>query len=300
MRIITGKLRGRKLKSPKNFDIRPTSDRVKEAVFSILDPFMSENAVLVDLFCGTGNLGLEAISRGAKTVYFSDSSRESIALAKENIITCGVSDQAVILAGDFKQNINRIGEKVDIVLLDPPYSSGFLLQSLQAIDEFNILKDDGIVLCEHSSKENLPENIGSLHFFKTRRYGSMSVTLYQKMKEEKAVLACEMSGHIFFADKYFGYDDAIYSTLRVLEIIDNYKESKGNSFKIDQLLENLPELVSTPEIRTNSTDDNKFKIIDKIANEINNYREKLEIKDIVTIDGLRIIFEDGFALVRAS
>ena len=184
MRIITGKLRGRKLKSPKNFDIRPTSDRVKEAIFSILNPFMNENSVVADLFCGTGNLGLEAISRGAKTVYFSDSSRESIALAKENILACGVSDQAIILAGDFKQNLKKIGEKVDIILLDPPYSSGLLLQSLQAIDELNILNDDGVVLCEHASKENLPESIGGLQFFKIRKYGSVSVTLYQKMKEE--------------------------------------------------------------------------------------------------------------------
>lgn len=122
----------------------------------------------------------------------------------------------------------------------------------------------------------------------------------QKMKEEKAVLACEMSGHVFFADKYFGYDDAIYSTLRILEIIDAYKDSIGESFKIDQLLENLPELVSTPEIRIKSTDEMKFKIIDNIEKVILKDKDKLEVKDIVTIDGLRIIFNDGFALVRAS
>lgn len=185
MRIITGKLRGRKLKTPKNFDIRPTSDRVKEAIFSILNPYMSENTIVADLFCGTGNLGLEAISRGAKTVYFSDVSRESIALAKENIIACGVSDQAVVLTGDFKQNIKRIGEEVDIIFLDPPYSSGLLLQSLQVIAETDILKEDGIILCEHSSREQLPEFVGNLQLLKIRKYGSVSVTLYIKTKEEK-------------------------------------------------------------------------------------------------------------------
>lgn len=183
MRIITGKLKGRKLKTPKNFDIRPTSDRVKEAIFSILDPYIHEDTVIVDLFCGTGNLGLEALSRGAKTVYFSDASRESIALAKENITDFGVLDQSVILAGDFKQNLKRISEKADIILLDPPYSSGLLLKSLQTVAFSEVLKKDGIVLCEHSSREILPEEIGQLNFLKTRRYGAKSVTLYQKMKE---------------------------------------------------------------------------------------------------------------------
>ena len=183
MRIITGKLRGRKLKPPKNFDIRPTSDRVKEAIFSILDPYINENTIVADLFCGTGNLGLEALSRGAKRVYFSDVSRESIALAKENIIACDIGDQAVILAGDFKQNIRRISESVDIMLLDPPYSSRLLLQSLQTISESDVLKEEGIILCEHSSKEQLPEDVGNLHFLKIRKYGSVSVTLYQKTKE---------------------------------------------------------------------------------------------------------------------
>lgn len=185
MRIITGKLKGRKLKTPRSFDIRPTSDRVKEAIFSILDPYIHEDTVIVDLFCGTGNLGLEALSRGAKMVYFSDSSRESIALAKENIRDFGVVDQAVILAGDFKQNIKRISGKVDIILLDPPYASGLLLKALQVVAASEVLKEDGIVLCEHTSREAIPEEIGNLNFLKTRKYGSKSVTLYRKMKEEK-------------------------------------------------------------------------------------------------------------------
>lgn len=184
MRIITGKLKGRKLKTPKSYDIRPTSDRVKEAIFSILDPYIHEDTVIVDLFCGTGNMGLEALSRGAKKVYFSDTSRESILLTKENITYCGVLDQAIIFSGDFKQNIKRIQEKIDIFILDPPYSAGLMLQSLQRIAASEALKDEGIVLCEHTSREALPESVGSLYFLKTRRYGSKSVTLYQKMKED--------------------------------------------------------------------------------------------------------------------
>lgn len=122
----------------------------------------------------------------------------------------------------------------------------------------------------------------------------------QKLKEENALLACEMSGHVFFADKYFGFDDAIYATLRVLEIIDKYKHQRGSNFCIDELLNDLPNVVSTPEIRTKSSDENKFKIIENIAKDVDKYKIDYSIKDIITIDGLRIIFEDGFALVRAS
>ncbi|MEW5821062.1 MAG: phosphomannomutase/phosphoglucomutase [Cyanobacteriota bacterium] len=122
----------------------------------------------------------------------------------------------------------------------------------------------------------------------------------QKLKEENALLACEMSGHVFFADKYFGYDDAIYATLRVLEIIDKYKHSRGRSFEIDDLLQDLPKVVTTPEIRVESRDEAKFQVIENIEKDIANYQGELEIKDIITIDGLRIVFKDGFALVRAS
>ena len=122
----------------------------------------------------------------------------------------------------------------------------------------------------------------------------------QKLKEEKALLACEMSGHVFFADKYFGYDDAIYATLRVLEIIDKYKHQRGSNFQIDDLLQDLPVVVSTPEIRIESNDDTKFQIIENIEKEVEQYRDQYKIKDIITIDGIRVIFPDGFALVRAS
>jgi len=178
MRIISGKLKCRRLKTPKNYDIRPTSDRVKEAIFSILASYITDKSVVVDLFSGTGNLGLEAISRGAKTVFFSDSSKESIALTKENITTCGVMDQAVLLLGDYRQNIRRIHEKVDIFLLDPPYLQGLLIQSINIISESNIIAEDCIILCEHSSKEILPDLIGNFALLKTRKYGSIQVSLY--------------------------------------------------------------------------------------------------------------------------
>jgi phosphomannomutase/phosphoglucomutase len=121
-----------------------------------------------------------------------------------------------------------------------------------------------------------------------------------KMREEKAVLACEMSGHVFFADRYFGYDDAIYATIRLLEIISNYKSQRGYNFVLDELLNNLPSLVTTPEIRTQSSDAKKFEVMKKIAADIETLREEYDIIDVITIDGVRVIFKNGFALVRAS
>lgn len=180
MRIISGNLRGRKLKTPKNYEIRPTSDRVKEAIFSMLTPHISDDSVVVDLFAGTGNLGLEAISRGARTVYFSDASKESLALTKENIAACGVTDKTILLLGDYRQNLKRIRENVDIFLVDPPYMKDLLPQALEAISASNLLAPEGIIVCEHSSKEALPETIGNLTVLKTRRYGSIKVTLYYK------------------------------------------------------------------------------------------------------------------------
>ncbi|MBR0129853.1 MAG: 16S rRNA (guanine(966)-N(2))-methyltransferase RsmD [Firmicutes bacterium] len=180
MRIIAGTLKGRKLKSPRTDDIRPTSDKVKEAVFSMLIPYIYEGFTAMDVFSGTGNLGLEAISRGAGTVFFSDSSRESMSLIKENIKTCGVLDKAVLLSGDYQSNIRRVREKVDIFFLDPPYANGYLLPAIRAIEEAGNISVDGIIVCEHEHREILPEQIGSFTVIKERRYGKTSVTIYQK------------------------------------------------------------------------------------------------------------------------
>ena len=180
MRIITGELRGRRLRSPSTDNVRPTSDRVKEAVFSMIMPYLSPGFVAVDLFTGSGNLGLEAVSRGASTVYFSDDSRESIALAKTNIKTCGVENRAVLLAGDYRHNISRIRQSVDIYFLDPPYAMGYLLPALDAIREAGNLKPGGLVVCEHSHKDSLPEEIEGYELVTVRKYGATGVTIYRR------------------------------------------------------------------------------------------------------------------------
>lgn len=179
MRINAGELKGRRLLSPKNDRIRPTNDKVKEAMFSMLLPWMKGDFVAVDLFTGSGNLGIEAISRGAKRVFFSDYSRESLGLARENIHLCGVQERAILLNGDFKSNIKRINEPVDFYLLDPPYADGCILPALQCIAEKGNLKPGGVVVCEHSHKDRLPEEAYGFVAIKDRKYGAIGLTFYQ-------------------------------------------------------------------------------------------------------------------------
>lgn len=179
MRIITGSLKGRRLKSPKTNDVRPTSDKVKEAMFDMLYPYIQDEFVCMDVFAGSGNLGLEAISRGASKVYFSDSSRDSLALVKENVRYCGVEERAVYLSGDFKSNISRVHEKVDIYFLDPPYADKMIPDAIKAIVSSGNLQAGGIVVCEHSQKDVLPDEMCGLTAVKQRRYGAIGVTIYQ-------------------------------------------------------------------------------------------------------------------------
>ena len=180
MRIITGILKGRRLKSPKNDDVRPTSDKVKEAMFDMLYPYIQDEFVCMDVFAGSGNLGVEAISRGAKMCYFSDSSRESLALVKENIKYCEVEGKAVLLSGDFKSNIKRVHDKVNIFFVDPPYAARLVPETLKAIESADNLAEGGIVVCEHDHKDELPEEILCFKAIKQRKYGATCVTIYQK------------------------------------------------------------------------------------------------------------------------
>ena len=177
MRVVGGKYKRTNLFTLKGDDItRPTKDMVKEAVFSSVDV---EGKRVLDLFAGSGAIGIEAISRGAKTCYFSDLSRESIKLIKENIKICGAEDYSVILSGDYRQNIGRIHDKVDIVLIDPPYSSDFYLDALNEIAKANILNQGGCIVCEHSDKDELPDEYAGFKKVKDKRYGSIGVTVYE-------------------------------------------------------------------------------------------------------------------------
>lgn len=182
MRIITGDFKGRRLEMPVGNDIRPTTEKVKEALFSILTGRV-EGAVCVDLFSGTGNLGLEALSRGADKCYFCDSSRDSLNLTKRNIAMCKAEEWSVVLPGDFEKTLGRLhekGEKIDIFFLDPPYKDGLYEKCFELIDEYDLLDEDGVIIAEHNFRDRFPETFSGFNLVKERQYGTIVLSLYEK------------------------------------------------------------------------------------------------------------------------
>lgn len=183
MRIISGKLKGRRLFTPGDNRIRPTSDKVKEALFSMIAEYVGEGAVGLDLFSGTGNLGLEAISRGMDRVYFGDKSRDSLNLTRQNINYCKVEAQAVLLQGDYGQVLNRIKEPLDLIFLDPPYHDGILDDCIKQIAKLDLLAEDGVLVVEHDIKEVLDDVLYGYVRVKQRSYGNICITVYTTPQE---------------------------------------------------------------------------------------------------------------------
>ena len=179
MRVITGTSRGRKLKTPENRDIRPTTDNVKESLFNILQ-FDIEGRQVLDLFAGTGQLGIECLSRGAAGVTFVDTDREAVRIVKENLQSCGM--KAVVLQEDALCFLNR-GQRFDLIFVDPPYDSGLYEPVLERINSVDILSDGGIIICEARRERNLPEMKAPYYKSREYRYGSVKLCLYKKEPE---------------------------------------------------------------------------------------------------------------------
>ena len=174
MRVISGTARGRKLREPDNYDIRPTTDMVKEAMFNIIQFDIAGRKVL-DLFAGTGQLGIECLSRGAKDVTFVDASRDSLNIAKQNLKTCGFSARCV--QSDSIEFLKR-GERFDLILMDPPYASDLLDKALEIINSVDILNESGIIVCESGREKPMPEM--NMPYFKCKEYnyGKVKLTTY--------------------------------------------------------------------------------------------------------------------------
>ena len=177
MRIIAGDFKGRRLFTPKDSRIRPTTDKVKESIFSMVAAYL-EDAVVIDLFSGSGNLGLEAISRGAKRCYFGDKSRESLALTRKNISLCGQEDQTVTILGDFEYVLKAIPEKADIVFLDPPYKQGLIRECFHQIAALSLLSKEGIIVAEHGAEDPLEDRLSGFIKIKEKTYGTITISIY--------------------------------------------------------------------------------------------------------------------------
>lgn len=179
MRVITGKARGVVLKTPKGMTTRPTTDRVKEALFSIIQ-FDVPTAKVLDLFGGTGQLGIEALSRGAKSAVFVDANREACDLIRENLKRTKLDSEARVVCSDYASYLRSCNEMYDIIFLDPPYSETFLENSLKLISEIDILQSGGIIVTERPVGKELLCDFPSLSRSKDYKYSSTILTVFRK------------------------------------------------------------------------------------------------------------------------
>ena len=176
MRVITGTARGRKLITPEGMDTRPTTDKVKEAVCSALQ-FDFPGANVLDLFAGSGQMAIEALSRGASRATLIDSDPRALSCIKQNVKACGFTEQASVIRSDAVSFLQRTAEIYDIAFLDPPYRHDILPQILPILAEK--MQKNGIIVCEHEPECKLPETILEYHLQKQKKYGKIIISVYR-------------------------------------------------------------------------------------------------------------------------
>ena len=181
MRVISGKVRGLKLDTPKNEDVRPTTDRVKESLFNIINPYIIDSNVL-DLFAGSGQLGIETISNGAKLCYFVDNNGEVIKVLRDNIKTLDISGYSKIILSDWKKMLNEFGknkQKFDLIFVDPPYDYDVYEKVINKVNELDLLKDNGLLILEYANNKFLDE-YDKLIAIKEKKYGYKFIKIFKK------------------------------------------------------------------------------------------------------------------------
>ena len=173
MRVISGQARGRKLKAPKGMKVRPTIDRVKEALFNIIGPAIVESNFL-DLYAGTGSIAIEALSRGAALAVLVERDQQNIRLIKENLLLCGLAAQSIIYHRNVQEALLELGQQrrqFDFIFLDPPYGQGLVEPTLAGIMQARILADGGLVIAEHGRREEICEAVQGLALKRQSNYG---------------------------------------------------------------------------------------------------------------------------------
>ncbi|HHV28721.1 MAG TPA: 16S rRNA (guanine(966)-N(2))-methyltransferase RsmD [Clostridium sp.] len=181
LRVIAGTAKGHKLKTIKGLTTRPTSDKVKGSVFNILAVLIPEAKVL-DIYAGTGSLGIEALSRGADSAVFVDKSSECSLTIRENLAHTKLESKATVIAGDVFVILNKISKnnkKFDIIFLDPPYGKGLVGETLKSIVENDIIVPEGIIVAEHDVADMVPEEVGSLKRYRWQKYGDTVISFYR-------------------------------------------------------------------------------------------------------------------------
>lgn len=181
MRVIAGSARGRKLQTLEGFDVRPTTDKVKEAIFSSIQ-FDLPGATVLDLFAGSGQMGIESLSRGAEKAIFVDMSVKSLNITKSNIASVDMQESALCYQADGRDFLRTDRSRYHIAFIDPPYNKGLIEEVLPLLEERMVA--GGKVICEHESELNLPESVGRLTIKKKYRYGKINVTVYICREED--------------------------------------------------------------------------------------------------------------------
>ncbi len=178
MRVITGSARGKRLITvPGNDLVRPTSEKVKEAIFSSIQ-FDIEGRRVLDLFAGSGQMGIEALSRGAENAVFVDNSEASLSVVRQNLKGTDFESKAQIIKSDYKSFLFKTSAVFDIAFLDPPYNKGILEAATQEVSEK--MSDYGIIICEHPSEEKLKTHVGNFSVYREYKFGKITVTVYKK------------------------------------------------------------------------------------------------------------------------
>jgi len=178
MRVITGSARGRRLLELEGLETRPTAGRVKEGVFSALQ-FGIEGRRVLDLFAGTGQMGIECLSRGAASAVFVDRRKDATEIVKKNLALAGLADRARVVNGDSLEFLKGTGERFDLAFLDPPYASGLLEEAMERLAGFDILAPCGIIVAEHPADRALRAP-ASCRLLRAYRYGKIAVTLFRR------------------------------------------------------------------------------------------------------------------------
>ena len=180
MRVVSGNLRGMKLNTIDGDSTRPTRDVVKEALFSIIQSYVP-GAIFLDLFAGSGAIGIEALSRGAKEAIFIDLNPKCTAVIRENVAKGKVEDSSRIYNTDYKIALKKLqNSKIDIIYVDPPYNKSMGIDAIERISEYDILADEGIIIIETDTNEEVPGFIGNYEKFNYKRYGRNILSLYRR------------------------------------------------------------------------------------------------------------------------
>lgn len=182
MRIISGSRKGLTVKAVPGMTTRPTTDKIRESLFQIIGPYF-EGGVMLDLYGGSGVVGMEALSRGVDHVIFVDKDPKAVRVIKLNIESAGFQKQAEVYrndAGRALKAVIRKGKKFDLIFLDPPYAKHQLNNDLKTIDENSLLHDDGLIIVEHSKDTNLQENFHNFDLWRSDHFGITTITMYKR------------------------------------------------------------------------------------------------------------------------